>query len=832
MRLRKILSLCCVAALVGSLFCGITPAPTAEAAPTFTRVVTISSPFTTTGSINPAAFLDAAVAPFNSGGPFTVTGYYRFNQLGGHDRGTGDSPFASVFDITVSDTGGQWKSFTTTFSSGSGFAPKGLILWYMAGDLSVGGLVIKNAAGNVVYNLESDSAMTAGMVNANTTRGAWYFWSYGNYPDFSGGVTIENYSAGTTTSSNVSRVLTVSSPNTPNGSINPAVFIDSSVAPFNVGGPFTVTGQYRFKKTAGINKGTGDTPGATVFDISVSDTGGQWKTFTSSFNTAGGFTPKGLVLWYMAGELSVKDLIIKNGSGAVIYNLNTDDALTATEVSSVTTRGIWYFWNYGNYPEFLSSVAVTDTTTGLVDGSGYSLSGNKINGISYGTDVLTVRSNFKYNDVMTAWRGNTQLKNTDLVMPDTVFYYNKGKTGAISYTVNGLVGDPSGDGKLDIRDLRLIKEAAFGDMTLSNKSTGDIDSNNAVNTADADQVRTAITGGTMYTKQTAGADTLLKMANPVGRLCKDANQMNMELSASNFTLTGYFKGDVTARIYVQKFNDDQRGLYVEVDGASNMRYIKLNAVNAYETVTLASGLSAGKHTIRVYKATDARNDILRISAIKFTGKLLQTPVASRRIEFLGDSITAAACIFDNAKPAQLADYNTYGLTASWHGYAKKTADALGASHYSCAIGGWKLCYSTRPDIAIHSIYPYVSMHAKLSLGEYAFDYNPDVVVINLGTNDWAENQATYQNDALGLLKLVRAKNPKATIVWAYGMMDQDHPSINWIRTTVNQFAATDGNTYFIAMAENTNGLWAHPDKAAHIQAGNTLAAFIKNIKGW
>ena len=34
------------------------------------------------------------------------------------------------------------------------------------------------------------------------------------------------------------------------------------------------------------------------------------------------------------------------------------------------------------------------------------------------------------------------------------------------------------------------------------------------------------------------------------------------------------------------------------------------------------------------------------------------------------------------------------------------------------------------------------------------------------------------------------------------------------------------------MSENTNGLWAHPDKNAHIQAGNTLANFIRNIKGW
>ena len=236
--------------------------------------------------------------------------------------------------------------------------------------------------------------------------------------------------------------------------------------------------------------------------------------------------------------------------------------------------------------------------------------------------------------------------------------------------------------------------------------------------------------------------------------------------------------------------------------------------------------------LQISKGPEAKKEIYYIHGVTYRGELVKVAPAQHRIEFLGDSITAAACIFDNAKPSQLADYHTYGMTASWHGYAKKTADALGASHYSVAIGGWKLCYSTNPHISIRSIYPYVSMHSKTTMGPYDFDYNPDVVVINLGTNDWAESQATYQKDALELLQLVREKNPNATIVWAYGMMDEDHPSVNWIRDTVNQFNATDKNAYFIAMRENKNGLWAHPDKEAHIQAGNTLAAFIKDIKGW
>ena len=625
------------------------------------------------------------------------------------------------------------------------------------------------------------------------------------------------------------RIITISSPNTPNGSINPAAFVDGSVAPFHTGGPFTVTGYYRFNKLAGHDRGTGDTPAAYVFDVPVSDTAGQWKSFTASFATAPSFAAKGLVLWYMAGELSVAGLVIKNAAGTVVYNLETDN-LGATDISANCTRGIWYFWNYGNYPEFAGAIAVLDNSIGLVDRSGYSLSSNKICGVPYGTDVLTVRSNFKKNESMTAWRGNTQLKDTDLVTPDTTFYYDKGQGSARSYVLGGLVGDPSNDGKLDIRDLRLVKEAAFGDLTLSNKASGDIDGNSTVNQTDADRLRTAITGGTMYTKQSVGADVLLKMANPVGRLCKESHRLYMEHSACNFTLTGYFKGDVVADISIVALLTDKVGLYVEIDGISNMKYIELTARDAYQTVTLASGLSEGKHTIRVYKATDAKNDVLRVSAIKFTGKLLQTPVASRRIEFLGDSITAGACIFDPSRHA--ADYNVYGQTASWFGYAKKTADALGASHYSVANGGWRLCYSAGAYQSIRSIYPYVSMHSTISKGAYAFDYNPDVVVINLGTNDWSQNQATYQTDARELLQIVRAKNPRATIVWAYGMMDQDHPSVGWIRDTVNQFAASDGNTYFLAMNENTNGWYAHPDKNAHAAAGNTLAAFIKNIKGW
>lgn len=42
----------------------------------------------------------------------------------------------------------------------------------------------------------------------------------------------------------------------------------------------------------------------------------------------------------------------------------------------------------------------------------------------------------------------------------------------------------------------------------------------------------------------------------------------------------------------------------------------------------------------------------------------------------------------------------------------------------------------------------------------------------------------------------------------------------------------DANAYFVAMSENTTGWYAHPDKNACAQAGEALAAFVENIKGW
>lgn len=628
--------------------------------------------------------------------------------------------------------------------------------------------------------------------------------------------------------SDYQKSITISAPNTPNGCAAPLAAFDTSVAPFSFGGPFSVTGYYKCRKDGVMYKNGMTSGSANVFGTSAIDTGGQWRQFNAYFNTTDQFGLKGIDLWYMAGELSICGIVIKNAAGQVVYDMETDEALTPMKTTALARKGIWYFYTYSTYPDFLITVTAPEAPFGLVDGSGYVLENNTLSGIPYGTDVGTVLSNLTRADRVTAWRGTTKLADTATVTPDTQFIYNKKAADSVTLKVKDMLGDGNGDGKLDIRDLRLIKEAGFGRLS-ADTVTGDIDGDNTVNATDAAFVRNAMLGKAFYSAQSVGADALLQLANPVGRLHKDNNMLFMEHSAANFTLTGELQGNVTATVWAERTSsiEDPIGLFVEVDGA--VRFVSVPVRSQHTGITLATNLSPGKHTIRVYKASDAANNIICFSAVRYCGRLSKTPVSNRRIEFLGDSITAGADVFplDSTQRAQ------YGAITSYYSYAKYTADALGASHYSVANSGWRLGYSVNPQYTIRAVYPYQSMRSCYEGGEYAFDYDPDVVVINLGTNDrYTADYSAYMKDARELLELVRAKNPSATIIWAYGAMDTAHLSNDWIKSAVENFAATDGNAFYVPLPLNNAGANQHPNQAGQQANANTLVNTIKAIKGW
>ena len=625
------------------------------------------------------------------------------------------------------------------------------------------------------------------------------------------------------------KILTVSAPNTPTGCAAPFISFDTSQAPFNQAGPFMVTGYYKCRKDGVMYKDGMNGGSANVFGISVEDTNGQWKEFKAYFGSADSLTFKGIDLWYMAGELSVAGVKVVNTAGQVVYDMESDPALTAMQSAALARKGIWYFFTYSSHPDFLFTVTAPEAPIGLVEGSSYALTDNVLSGVSYGTDVLTVRSNFTRSDRVAAYRGGKKLTDSATVTPDTTFIYNKGKADSVTFTLAPMTGDHNGDGKIDIRDLRIAKETGFGDLESQHSGALDINGDGNLDKTDFSRIRGAIAGQPLYANQSVSTDALLHFANPVGRLHKDNNMLLMEHSASNFTLTGRLRGDVTATVWAERTanNNDPIGLFIEVDG--KMRFVSVPGASRYATITLAEDLTPGKHTIRVYKSSDAAHDLIGFSAVHYNGQLSKTAESKRRIEFLGDSITAGADVF----PDPSVQRKEYGALTSYYSYAKKTADLLGASHYSVANSGWRLCYSLYHQYTIRSVYPYQSMRSAYEGGEYDFDWAPQAVVINLGTNDrFTAGAFDYATDVQELLALVREKNPDAAIFWVYGAMDSFHESNTWIKDAVDRFAATDGNTYYVPLPQNSNGAYGHPDEAGQQQHATIIANAISSVLGW
>ena len=523
----------------------------------------------------------------------------------------------------------------------------------------------------------------------------------------------------------------------------------------------------------------------------------------------------------------------KNLASTAIYLSSGVHTVTFTNQMPLSDASGSYNWTDFGYVTFYGGLKlyneqydpknVIPATKGLNPYSGYTVSGNVISGVTVGTDLGEfMGSIIKSSSAEFIYKGG-RLSSTDIVGGGTQIVYSDGT----KYIVDGVKYDLNGDGKIDIRDLKAAKEYAFGNGGNEYEIRGgDLNTDGRTDFDDIGIFRGVIMSDNSdkyVTQHTFNAASIIEYCNPVGRLTESGNSMFMEASASNFTLSGYISGDIVADLSLTETENDgtSHGVYVEIDGnTSSPTRIDLK-VGDNNGVVLASGLSYGYHTVKVSKQHDGRHDYMYWNALRFTGKPVRTSAKKHRIEFLGDSITAGFGV-------ESGNTNTY----SYYSYANFTADKFDADYYSVANGGWCFSPTLNAGHCIASIYEKQSQN--LSMGDWDFSrWQPDVVVINLGTNDKFNTSATeeiYRTDVTALLNKARRNNPNAVIIWVYGMMWTDNEQ--WIKSAVEEFAKTDGNTHYYHMPIYNAGTYAHPDTAGNREAAEILAGVISEYTGW
>lgn len=335
---------------------------------------------------------------------------------------------------------------------------------------------------------------------------------------------------------------------------------------------------------------------------------------------------------------------------------------------------------------------------------------------------------------------------------------------------------------------------------------------------------------TVYGEHTVPLGKLAGTVKIGGRTAADGDGLIFEWTASGFELTGELEGDVKAAInFVQ--GDQSCFLRVQIDGRDIASPLKLD--KGSKTYTLAAGLTKGKHTVKVSKMTEAFMNSITIGDLSFTGKLEAVPAADRKIEFIGDSITAGLdLLIEGAPEGDIGPYEDGTRT-----YAALTAEALGADYHVFACAGWGFLGGAGGAAQkIPNIYEQITFQRKSNLHWDFSTWQPDVVVVNLGTNDggfmW-QNKLTdldFEKGMRDFIAQIRKKNPKAEIIWAYGMLGAGMKPL--MLNAIEDMQAADKKVHFVELPNTVRPAGSHPGPEDSEAASKVLLKAIKDITGW
>jgi lysophospholipase L1-like esterase len=314
-------------------------------------------------------------------------------------------------------------------------------------------------------------------------------------------------------------------------------------------------------------------------------------------------------------------------------------------------------------------------------------------------------------------------------------------------------------------------------------------------------------------------------------------------SSINAILKENGQGDATTTNY----------FYVIIDDGTPVKIPLSRSQTIYK---LASGLDNGAHTVELIKLTESQVGKVEFLGFQLeTGKTLLTPNAlpSRKIEFIGNSI---ACGYGNEVSIQDPSNRPGGFTSvnenNYNAWGYITARNLNAQ-YSCIAYSGRGLYMNNDGSTTNTM-PLVYDRVFPDDATPQWDntkYTPDVIVINLGTNDfYAEatlgasktvDSTLFVNTYISFIEKLRGYYPNATIICAVGVMVNDwYPTgaKHWTRiqrytTAVKNYMNANGdpNVHYFKMEPQTApyGEDWHPSAQTHLTMATSLTTFINNL---
>ena len=328
--------------------------------------------------------------------------------------------------------------------------------------------------------------------------------------------------------------------------------------------------------------------------------------------------------------------------------------------------------------------------------------------------------------------------------------------------------------------------------------------------------------------------------------------LSCDFVASGIEFYGIFEGDITLDILCEKVNDNEAYFTVYINGERQEdTYNGTKRSEGYchvtegkNTVTIAKNLKKDLYTIRVLKQTESNYALTCFQTMSCTGLLLDPPKdKDLYIEYIGDSLT---CGMGSAGDTSIkGGGSAQGKNgADWEdgtlGYAFTSAEELDAD---CSIisesgigisGSW--FGATMPEFYLKASY------RRSSSEGYDFERVPDLIVINLYTNDryLDADHASYKGqllekicpDTKAFIESIReAYGEDVPIVWVGGVWKdtQLNNFFGEVKNAISQLGGEAANIYVLEVneyAENKQGAEGHPSAEGHQKTKNELVDFL------
>ena len=267
------------------------------------------------------------------------------------------------------------------------------------------------------------------------------------------------------------------------------------------------------------------------------------------------------------------------------------------------------------------------------------------------------------------------------------------------------------------------------------------------------------------------------------------------------------------------------------------------------SISTPPGLAQGNHTVILRKRSEALFGTITIGNITTNGTLRAVATPKRRIEIIGDSISVGYGL-DGVNPCT----NTAAVENNPKTYGPLAAESFSADYSVVAWSGKGMTrnYASGP-VDTSPIMPqlYSRYGANDADGSYTFpeETTPDVVVINLGTNDFSYlnvrpplNSSAFTTSMVTFIQSIQKHYTKAEFfLMTSPMLNDNYPTVadaqkttqtNSLKSTISQLNSTKIHLVEWPSQGSDVGCDYHPNAATNIAGAKILATAIKSVLHW